>query len=43
VYKRQVLGIAEVFDGLTGGVIALLGIAAAAVQLGLFWRQPKTD
>ncbi len=37
------LGIAEVFDGLTGGVIALLGIAAAGVQLGLFWRQPKTD
>jgi putative oxidoreductase len=37
------LGIAEVFDGMTGGVIALLGIAAAAGQLAMFWRLPEAD
>lgn len=37
------LGIAEVFDGLVGGVIALLGIVAAAGQLAMFWRLPKAD
>jgi hypothetical protein len=37
------VGLAEVFDGLTGGGIALLGIVAAAGQLALFWRSPEAD
>jgi putative oxidoreductase len=37
------VGLADVFDGLAGGGIALLGIVAAAGQLALFWRSPKAD
>jgi len=41
----EALGLADRFDETTGLVVALLGLAAAAGQLALFWRMPppKSD
>lgn len=37
------LGLADTLDGWTGGLIALAGLLAGAIQLALFWRRPAED
>lgn len=38
-----VVGLDTVLDGWIGGVIILGGVAAAALQLAVFWRRPNGD